>query len=101
MGFYIALGDYALHLELAGILSVTDIIASEGRARAIAEVIGSLPLSGLALSAFAIISIVFAATTYDSASYSLAAAATSNAPRLRSLGCCRPGPWRRSRRRPS
>ncbi len=81
--FYIAVGDYALHLELNGILSVTGIIAAapstaEGNARAIAEVIGSLPLSGLALAVFAVISIVFAATTYDSASYTLAAAATSN-----------------------
>jgi BCCT family betaine/carnitine transporter len=76
--FTIALGDYALHLELRGILSVTGIIESEGRAAAIAAVIGSLPLSGLALAVFAIVSLVFAATTYDSASYSLAAAATSN-----------------------
>jgi BCCT family betaine/carnitine transporter len=76
--FYITVGNYALHLELQGILSVTGIIASEGRAQAIAEVIGSLPSSGLALSVFAVVSIVFAATTYDSASYSLAAAATSN-----------------------
>jgi BCCT family betaine/carnitine transporter len=76
--FYITVGNYALALELQGILSVTGIIASEGRAQAIAEVIGSLPLAGLALSVFAVVSIVFAATTYDSASYSLAAAATSN-----------------------
>jgi BCCT family betaine/carnitine transporter len=76
--FFIAVGDYALHLELQGILSVTGIIASDGRAQAIAEVIGSLPLAGLALSVFAVVSVVFAATTYDSASYSLAAAATSN-----------------------
>ena len=76
--FYIALGNYALHLELEGILSVTGTIAREGRAAAIAAVIGSLPLGGIALAVFAIVSIVFAATTYDSASYTLAAAATSN-----------------------
>ncbi len=76
--FYIAVGDYALHLELQGILSVTGIVAAEGRSQAIAEVIGSLPLGPLALAVFAVVSIVFAATTYDSASYSLAAAATSN-----------------------
>jgi BCCT family betaine/carnitine transporter len=76
--FYIAVGNYALHLELEGMLSVTGIIAREGRAQAIAEVIGALPLRALALAVFAVVSIVFAATTYDSASYSLAAAATSN-----------------------
>jgi BCCT family betaine/carnitine transporter len=76
--FYLAVGNYAIYLELEGILSVTGIVAEAGRSQAIAEVIGSLPLRGLALSMFAVISIVFAATTYDSASYSLAAAATSN-----------------------
>ena len=76
--FYLAVGNYAIYLELEGILSVTGIVAEAGRSQAIAEVIGSLPLRGLALSVFAVISIVFAATTYDSASYSLAAAATSN-----------------------
>jgi BCCT family betaine/carnitine transporter len=76
--FYLTVGNYAIYLELEGILSVTGIVAEAGRSQAIAEVIGSLPLRGLALSMFAVISIVFAATTYDSASYSLAAAATSN-----------------------
>lgn len=75
--FFVSVGDFALHLELEGLLSVTGIVASEGRAQAIAQVIGSLPLRGLALSVFAVVSLVFAATTYDSASYSLAAAATS------------------------
>jgi BCCT family betaine/carnitine transporter len=76
--FFIAVGDYALHLELEGLLSVTGIIAAEGRAAAIAQVIGSLPLRGLALAVFGVVSLIFAATTYDSASYSLAAAATSD-----------------------
>ena len=75
--FFIALGDYALHLELHGILSVTGIVAGQGRAEAIAEVIGSLPLAGLSLAAFALLGIVFAATTYDSAAYALAASATA------------------------
>jgi BCCT family betaine/carnitine transporter len=75
---YIALGNYALYLELQGRLSVTGIIESEGRAAAIAAVIGSLPFPALALAVFAAVSVIFAATTYDSASYALAAAATSN-----------------------
>jgi len=74
--FFIAVGDYALHLELEGLLPVTGIIAAEGRAEAIAQVIGSLPLRALALAVFGVVSLIFAATTYDSASYSLAAAAT-------------------------
>jgi BCCT family betaine/carnitine transporter len=76
--FFVIIGDYALHLELEGILSVTGAIASDGRAAAIAQVIGSLPLPGLTLAVFGLTSIVFAATTYDSASYALAAAATAN-----------------------
>ncbi len=75
--FFIAVGDYALHLELEGILSVTGIVESQGRPEAIAAVIASLPLRWLTLPVFALVSIVFVATTYDSASYSLAAAATS------------------------
>jgi betaine/carnitine transporter, BCCT family len=76
--FYIAVGHYALHLELAGLLPVTEIMAKEGQARAITEIIAALPLSSLALAAFALVTIIFAATTYDSASYTLAASATSN-----------------------
>ena len=69
-------GNYALNLELEGILSVTSIMTVESPATAIAAVIGTLPLPSLALLIFLIISVVFLVTTYDSASYTLASVST-------------------------
>lgn len=74
--FFIVFGNYALHLELSGLLEVTRIIRESGEARAITEVIGSLPGGMLALAAFALVSIIFVVTTYDSASYTLASVST-------------------------
>lgn len=74
--FFMVLGNYAMHLDLAGILDVTGIMAARGEAQAIASVIASLPLSHLALFAFVLVSVVLLATTYDSASYTLASVST-------------------------
>ena len=74
--FFIVFGNYALNLELEGILSVTSIMTVESPATAIAAVIGTLPLPSLALLIFLIISVVFLVTTYDSASYTLASVST-------------------------
>lgn len=73
--FYIILGNYALHLELTGVIPVADMVAKDAPG-AIAAIIHHLPLGGLALIVFLIVVSVFVATTYDSASYALAAAAT-------------------------
>lgn len=74
--FYIVLGNFALFQELNGLVPVTQIMNDVDAAAAIAAVVGSLPLGQLALMLFAAVSIIFVATTYDSASYSLASAAT-------------------------
>ncbi len=73
---YMILGNYALHLELEGLLSVTTIIQEQDRYEAIAQILASLPLAPLVLLAFAVVAVIFTATTYDSASYALASAAT-------------------------
>ena len=73
---YIVFGNYGLHLELTEQLSVTQIIKDESAAAAITEIFVSLPNGMLALAGFTFISLIFTATTYDSASYALAAAAT-------------------------
>lgn len=73
---YVVFGNYGLHLELTGQLSVTQIIRDESAAAAITEIFMSLPYGTLALAGFAFIALIFTATTYDSASYALAAAAT-------------------------
>ena len=74
--FYIVLGNYAMHLDLGGVLDVTGMIAKGEEARAITEVIASLPLGQLALAVFVLVSVVLLATTYDSAAYTLASVST-------------------------
>jgi BCCT family betaine/carnitine transporter len=74
--FFMVLGNYAMHLDLAGVVDVTGLMAKSGEAQAIAAVIASLPLSQLALAAFVLVALVLLATTYDSASYTLASVST-------------------------
>jgi BCCT family betaine/carnitine transporter len=75
--FYVVLGNYAMHLDLSGLVDVTGMMAKGEEARAITEVIASLPLSGLALAVFILVAVVLLATTYDSASYTLASVSTA------------------------
>lgn len=74
--FYFVIGNYSLSLELNNIISVTQSIADHGMYITIANIFSTLPLSQLVLAMFAIISIISVATTYDSASYTLASTAT-------------------------
>jgi BCCT family betaine/carnitine transporter len=74
--FFIVFGNYALHLELEGLLPVTTVIQESGAETAIAQVFAALPLGPLALSLFFVMAVVFLATTYDSASFTLASVAT-------------------------
>ncbi len=78
--FFIVLGNYALDLELTEKLQVTEILQREGAPHAIIGVVQSLPLSGLVLALFCLVSVVFMATTYDSAAYTLALGATRRLP---------------------
>jgi len=74
--FYFILGNYSLALELSGALSVTGSLTENGRFVTIENVISTLPASLWALLLFIVISIISVATTYDSASYTLASTAT-------------------------
>jgi BCCT family betaine/carnitine transporter len=74
--FYMLLGNYGLHLELEGILSVTTVLSEQGQAAAVVATLDELPLDTLVIAVFAVVCIIFAATTYDSASYILASSAT-------------------------
>ena len=77
--FYMILGNYGLHLELQDTLQVTTVLEHEGQSAAILAILNQLPLRALVIALFGVVSIVFVATTYDSASYTLAACATRNA----------------------
>jgi BCCT family betaine/carnitine transporter len=74
--FFIVFGNYAMDLELSGLLDVSGIIAQSGEAAAISQIIMALPLGKFTLLMFAIIAVIFLVTTYDSASYTLASATT-------------------------
>jgi len=78
--FYMVLGNFSLYLELGGIVDVTGIINEQSQSDAIVATLRELPLPGLVISVFALMSIIFAATTYDSASYTMASSATLDLP---------------------
>ena len=75
--FYFIMGNYSLSLELNNQMSVTQNLAEHGMYETVASIIGTLPLGTLTLSLFALVSVISVATTYDSASYTLASTATS------------------------
>lgn len=79
--FFVVLGSYAVHLEQTGAVPVLALLENEDAPAAIVAVVASLPLAGLVLPVFCIICILFAATSYDSASYTLASSTTRALPR--------------------
>ncbi len=74
--FYFILGNYSLSLEINDILSVTESLKEHGMYVSVQKVISTLPLSNWALTLFIIVSVISVATTYDSASYTLASTAS-------------------------
>jgi BCCT family betaine/carnitine transporter len=74
--FYFVLGNYSMSLELDQIMSVTGSLNQNGMYVTVANILSTLPISALTLSWFALVSIISVATTYDSASYTLASTAT-------------------------
>ena len=76
--FYMILGNYGLFLELSGVLDIPALLeASDGNAMIVA-VFDQLPASGLVIAVFCVVGLIFSATTYDSAAYTLASTATLN-----------------------
>jgi len=65
-----------MHLELNGLLPVSDLVAQQGGHIAILRVLEQLPLPALVLAVFTLMSLAFAATTYDAAAQALAASQT-------------------------
>lgn len=74
--FFIILGNYALDLELRGVYPVAQQAIDESPSAAIAAIIELLPFGSFWLIFIAVIGMIFTATTYDSASYTLSAGAT-------------------------
>ena len=84
--FYMIIGNYSLFLQLNEMVDVLGVIKSVGGSdtikgsAAIVATLEAMPMASLVITVFTIMSIVFAATTYDSASYTLASSATLHLP---------------------
>lgn len=76
--YFSILGNYAMHLELTNVLSVTGLLEEVGAPATIIQVIGTLPFGTLVVAVFSFIALIFLATTFDSAAYMMASATTPN-----------------------
>jgi BCCT family betaine/carnitine transporter len=74
--FFVIMGNYAAYLELNALLPVLQTLNDEGAPAAIVQILQSLPWADLIVVVFAVVCLIFAATSYDSASYTLATVAT-------------------------
>ena len=74
--FYLILGNYSLSLQLSGQLDVLGILNEQGGNVAIVAGFDQLPFAVMVIGLFCFVSVIFSATTYDSASYILASSAT-------------------------
>ena len=74
--FFIVLGNHAFFLEQQGILPIVQEASEVSPSAAIASIIEILPFGTFWLFYLAVIGLIFTATTYDSASYTLAAGAS-------------------------
>jgi BCCT family betaine/carnitine transporter len=69
-----------LHLEGNSLLDAAEIMSTQGMAPLVASVINQLPAPTFILAVVTILSIVFYATTFDSAAYTLASICTHELP---------------------
>lgn len=74
--FLAVIGGYSLYLESSGLLNVSEILANEGMSVVNAKVIAQLPFGKFAVFVFIILSVIFYATTLDSAAYTVASVCT-------------------------
>jgi BCCT family betaine/carnitine transporter len=70
------LGGYSLYLQKTGTMDVAAVLASTNPGNTAAEVLFTLPLKTIMVPLYALMSMVFLATTLDSASYALAGICT-------------------------
>jgi BCCT family betaine/carnitine transporter len=78
--FMAIMGGYSLYLETTGSLAVQEILATQGMSFVNALVIESMPLGKFTLAVFTLLSIIFYATSIDSAAYVLSSICAKNLP---------------------
>ncbi|MBT8115932.1 MAG: BCCT family transporter [Arenicella sp.] len=71
-------GAYVLHLEGNSLLDASEIMRTQGMAPLVASVISQLPSPTFILTVVTVLSIIFYATTFDSAAYILASICTND-----------------------
>lgn len=74
--FFGVISSLSLDRQLKGIVDMVGMLAAGNDTGAIIEVLQSLPLSGIFMVIFCIISVLFLATTLDGAAFTMAATAT-------------------------
>lgn len=70
--FFAILGNFGMDLQLRGVMDVVGELNASGGPKTVIHIFENMPLSNIVILIIAIISIVFMATTFDSASYILA-----------------------------
>ena len=73
-----ALGCYALDLQMSGKVDLVGILAESGKDATIMAILITLPMPKIMATIFAIVSIIFMATTIDSSAYILASVTTEH-----------------------
>ncbi|MDB4419380.1 BCCT family transporter [Rubripirellula sp.] len=78
MLFFMILGNYAFHVERTEDAGMLSLLTTEdgGYVDAILRVLQTLPMPSLVTGVFCLICVIFCSTTYDSASYIIAATVT-------------------------
>ncbi len=81
--FFGILGNYGLYLQLSQSFDVIGFMNEYGASAAIIAILDQLPISWFIIPMFTVLAIIFLATTFDSASYILAAVAQKKTYRRR------------------
>ncbi len=76
--FLAIIGGYAIFLESSGQLPLSDMLTQSGMSVVSAQAIAHLPFGKAALSIFIVLSVIFYATSFDSASYTVASVCSRN-----------------------
>ncbi|WP_191567319.1 BCCT family transporter [Metabacillus idriensis] len=76
--YFGVLQNYSMYQSITGVLDVPAIITNQGADVAVIKVLETLPLSTVFIFLFTVGSILFLATTLDSAAYTMAATVTPN-----------------------
>lgn len=76
---FATLGLYSLVLQKEGILDLVNILSTQGKEAAIAAILGTLPLHQLFEIVFAVVCMIFMATTIDSSVYVIASITSKKA----------------------